>query len=144
MIIIGVQKSHKEFVVALERKNPNLRILGRYTKAKDPILCECLLCGHKWSPKANNLLTGYGCPKCGILKRAHSHRKTTENFITEMMLIDSSIEIIGEYQGAQKPIQCRCKKCGLVWEPLATNLLGKKRMSCLFQKRSRKKENAYT
>ena len=126
MIIIGVKKSHEKFVTDLQKVNPNIRVIGRYTKSKDPILCECLLCGHKWSSKANNLLTGYGCPECGISKRANSQRKTTESFIAEMMHIDSSIEIIGEYQGAQKPVKCRCAKCGLIWDPLPTNLLAKK------------------
>lgn len=30
----------------------------------------CAVCGHEWSSRANNLLSGQGCPKCAIKLRA--------------------------------------------------------------------------
>lgn len=52
------------FIQEMEQINPNIIILGTYTKAKDHIEVECRLCGRKWSPVASSLLSGTGCPSC--------------------------------------------------------------------------------
>ena len=36
----------------------------KYTNNKTKILFNCLICGHKWSSKTNNILTYKKCPKC--------------------------------------------------------------------------------
>ena len=54
-------KSHKQFCEELTNINPRISVLGRYTKATDPIEVKCNVCGKIWSPKAYSLLQGKGC-----------------------------------------------------------------------------------
>lgn len=57
-----------------------------------------------------------GCPYCT------GRYKTTEDFIKEMKEINPNIEIIGEYNGSEKPIKCRCKICNHIWNPIGRSL----------------------
>ena len=58
------RKTDNDFKKKVAVLHPNIRLLGVYTGSHNRILCECLICGHKWSPEATSLSTGYGCPKC--------------------------------------------------------------------------------
>lgn len=50
-------------------------------------------------------------------------RKTHEQFISELYLINSNIEILGEYIGAMTKIKCKCKIDGYIWYMTPNNLL---------------------
>lgn len=52
------------FVSRIYKINPNIKILGEYTKAINRIKTECLKCGGVWNPKAMELVGGSGCPFC--------------------------------------------------------------------------------
>lgn len=41
-----------------------VEILGKYVSAKRHIKVRCLKCGHVWSPAADSLMQGFGCPAC--------------------------------------------------------------------------------
>lgn len=59
---------------------------------------------------------GVGCPYCT------GRYKTTEEFISEMKSINHNIEIIGEYNGSENPVKCRCKICNHIWSPIGRSL----------------------
>lgn len=61
-----IKKTHEQFVEEMKIKHPNIKILGRYINDRTPIDCECLIDGHKWSAKPNNLLQGKGCRQCYV------------------------------------------------------------------------------
>ncbi len=48
--------------------------------------------------------------------------KTHEQFVTELLTITPSIEVIGHYTRAHDRIAVRCKECGKEWTPLAYQL----------------------
>lgn len=50
-------------------------------------------------------------------------RKTLEEFKKQLLEINPQIEIIGNYINNKTPIQCKCLKCGHVWEARPDNLL---------------------
>lgn len=58
------RKSHEDFIDAVKEISPTIKILGRYRTAKDRINCRCLICGYEWSPFADDLSMGKGCPIC--------------------------------------------------------------------------------
>lgn len=118
------KKTQQQFVEEMKSIHPSIRVLGEYKTRGDNILCECTICGTQWSPKPHSLLSGHGCPNF----RNHpgnvpSRFKTHDIFIDEMQSKNPSIQIIGEYKGAQEPIKAKCRICGYEWEPLPTNLL---------------------
>lgn len=58
----------------------------------------------------------FGCSYC-----AGKHW-TTDDLIKYIAKINSSVEIIGEYNGLYKKIQCSCKSCGNMWRTTPASL----------------------
>lgn len=52
-----------------------------------------------------------------------SRRKTHEEFIEEMKLVNSNVIILGKYQDAKSKILCKCKTCSHEWTPTPSSLL---------------------
>lgn len=54
-----------------------------------------------------------------------SKRKTNEEFISEMKIINPKVKIIGEYKNARTKVKCQClnSECGYIWETVARSLL---------------------
>lgn len=50
-------------------------------------------------------------------------KKTHDEFIREMNVINPNIEIIGIYLNDRTKIQCHCKICDNIWEPIPNKLL---------------------
>ena len=104
--------------------DPTIEILSDYIDTDTKIKCRCQIDGNEWEANPRSLLNGCGCKKCGHRKRWDSRgRKTTDDIIREMQVINSDIEIIGEYKGAHKLIECRCKSDGAEWSSYVCNLL---------------------
>ena len=61
-------KPFLQFKEELYNVNPNVSILGEYTKQSSHIHVKCNVCNHEWSPLGTSLLSGFGCPMC-----ANSH-----------------------------------------------------------------------
>lgn len=112
------RKTHEEFVCQLHDINPNIKVLGSYIKALEPVLCECEICGYQWPGIPINLLRGEGCGNCaGHLK------KTTAGFVEEIKRLNPSVQIIGDYINSKTEIACRCLVCGHEWNPVPSSLL---------------------
>lgn len=54
--------SHNKFVLDCSKTNPNIKIIGKYTKCADLIECQCKKCGGKYSTEARKVKEGRGCP----------------------------------------------------------------------------------
>lgn len=58
-------------------------------------------------------------------------RKTHEEFIDEIKIVNPDIDIIGRYENSKKHIDVRCKRCGTKYSSTPNNLLcGKKCRIC--------------
>ena len=111
-------RTTEQFIDEMKIVNPNLQILGEFTKADNKILTKCLVCEHEWTPKAIQLLDGHGCPICAKISR----RRTHESFIEEVNKISPDIKIKGKYITSDKKIDCECKY-GHKWSTKPNNLL---------------------
>jgi hypothetical protein len=101
-----VGKTTEQFIDEMSKKNPNVKILGKYKNSKTKIETLCNKCGHLWMPTPNTLLKGEGCPKCsGLMK------KTQEEFVEEMRIKHPTITVIGEYINNRTKVKCFCNKC---------------------------------
>lgn len=136
--------SHDEFIKRAKISNPNLLILGTYTRAKDKIKYKCTVCGNENESVAYSILQGHGCPKCGIRERAKNRTKTQEKFVNELKEINPNIEVIGKYKGNAINIKCKCKICNNKWSPRPYDLLqGKGCKKCADKLRGQKKRNTH-
>ena len=112
--------THEEFLerfYAKSKNAENIEILEQYKGNKTKIKVRCKIDGYEWNTRPNDLITGYGCPKCA------GRNKTTEDFKQELEKINNNIEVIGEYVNNRTKIKCRCKIDGHEFEKIPSNLL---------------------
>lgn len=113
------RKTPEEYRVDFEAANPTLTLLSDYKGSLQKVRVKCNVCGHEWSPRAESVIRGNGCPVCAN----NSKRKTQETFLAELSGINPDIEVLGEYVKNSIPIECKCKKCGHIWHPRPSKLL---------------------
>ena len=116
----GKKLTHKEFVERLLEINDNVEVIGDYKALKHHIKCRCKLCGNIWNPRAGHLIEGQGCPMCS---KCGAKIKTHEQFVNDLLNINSNVQVIGEYCGVKQKIKCRCLKCNNEWETFPNYLL---------------------
>ena len=73
-------RTELEFKEEINRKHPNIEIIGEYIDTKHQVQCQCKVCGLKWEANPNNILRGVGCPRC-----AHGVTSFMELYILECM-----------------------------------------------------------
>lgn len=113
--------THEEFMEKFNKQNTHakdIEILGTYINNHTKILCRCKIDGYEWTPVADSLLQGCGCPKC-----VGTAKLTQKEFINKLHQINPNIEVLGTYVNAQTKINCRCKIDGYKWEAKPGNLL---------------------
>lgn len=120
------QKTHSDFIRELSKMNNNIEVISIYENYKKAISCKCLLDGHIWQTTPNSLLSGHGCPKCGVKKVQSKTKKNEETFITQLHKVNNNFELISKYIDSHSKIVVRCKVCGYVWSTIPGNILYKK------------------
>ena len=75
------RNTHEEYVERLKAVNPNIEIVGRYTRVHDYIKCRCLIHNIEWESIACNLLNkSAGCPLCNSSKGEAELVEVLKNF----------------------------------------------------------------
>ena len=60
----------------LKLSNQTIKVLKEtYTKSKEPVTVECLVCGYKWNVRSDKLLAKCSCPQCRKVAREDNKRK---------------------------------------------------------------------
>lgn len=81
---------------------------------------RCSKCGTEWeAPVIRRTSTGTGCPKCAVTR----HRKTHEQFVTEVAERNPKVEVIGKYVNQRTKVALRCVECGHEWMAYPSNTL---------------------
>lgn len=112
------QKTHEEYIAEAHIKNPNIEVVGVYSGAHIKILHRCRIDGYEWYVTPNNILKGRSCPKCSAhIKRTH------EQYVEEVKLINPNIEVLEEYITNMTPILHRCKIHNIDWKATPVNIL---------------------
>lgn len=112
----NVKKTHKQYVKDLMLVNLNIEPIEEYINTDTPILHQCKICNHVWSIKPNHTLSGHGCPMCEFKKNADNKRKSHEDYVKELINVNQTIEVLGEYINYMTPILHKCKKCNHEWD----------------------------
>ena len=103
-------KTHEQYVNELANINPNIIVIETYIDAVTPRLHRCSIDGYEWYARPANILFGNGCPKC-----SRHITRTHEEYVAEVALINSNIEVVGTYINATTHILHRCKIDGNEW-----------------------------
>lgn len=64
--------SHTEQVLAINKVNPDVEVLGEIKNNSTKVLCCCKICQHEWFAAPYTLKSGVGCPRCAKYG-FHSH-----------------------------------------------------------------------
>ena len=86
----------------------------------------CSICGREWQATVNsrNGRKCFGCPSCNNKNSANKRRLTHDSFISKFNETgNENIEIIGRYINSNTKIECRCIKCGNIWNANPYNLI---------------------
>lgn len=118
-----LEEKHKDFVAKINVINPNIEILGKYQGVGKKVDCRCKIDGYEWTPFANNLLKGHGCPKCQRIELSKTQTKSHNDFVKQLKEINSNLELLGQYSGGKIHTKTMCKVCGYTWNPRPDNLL---------------------
>lgn len=113
-------KSNEQFKLELLEKNPKINPLSEYKKATTKIEVQCRTCGHIWSSKPTNLLSGYGCPVC-----AGNIKKTTEEFAHEVKSkLGEEYTLLSEYVNNHTCVKIQHIACGHIYSTVPSVVLG--------------------
>lgn len=110
-----LRKSHTQYVEDLSKININIEPIEDYINTDTAILHKCRVCNHIWPIKPNHTLAGHGCPMCGFKTNADAKRKTHDDYVKELLMINSDIEVLEEYVNFNTQILHKCKICGHEW-----------------------------
>lgn len=115
--------SDDEYIKRLSVANPYVEIVGQYVNANTPVMHRCKIHDITWMTRPADALKGKGCQKCHIERFSKSKSKTHIEYITELAIKNTNIEVIGMYVKAKIPIAHRCKICGHQWDASPDNIL---------------------
>lgn len=102
----------------MNEKHPDIDVLDTYKNGRTKVKLRCKICNYQYSATPGSLYMGCGCPKC-----AGVARKTTQQFIEEMLNVNPNVVIDGEYVQNKAKINVHCLVCGYVWKSTPNSLL---------------------
>ena len=122
---LTLRKTHDEYVKELSEANPNIEILDTYITGEHKNKFRCKICGNTWYTKPNSYTShkGSGCKLCYYRKLSKIQRKTNEDFLAELNIINPNIEPLSEYVKNNSKILVRCRMCNREWLCFPSGLL---------------------
>lgn len=114
----NIKKTHEEYVKELLEINPSIEVLGIYINNHTKILHRCKIDGYEWYVEPSNILSGKGCPVCSVVKK-----KTHDEYVAEVKIMNSNIEVAETFINVNTKILHRCKIDGCEWYVTPNNIL---------------------
>ena len=117
------KKTNEQYVNELKKANPNIIALEEYIDSKTPILHKCLIDNFEWMALPSNTVRGSRCPECNRRERMETNRKTHDEYVKEVKIINPNIQVCGEYVNAKTPILHKCLIDDFEWSPVPSSIL---------------------
>lgn len=103
------KKTNKEFLLELSKLNPTYDVLSEYVNIDTKVHCYCRIHNVYFNSKPYDLLHGKcGCELCRKEKISKAKRRSYEEFVKLLYLVNDKIRVVGEYKGSDKNIECEC------------------------------------
>lgn len=103
------RKTHQQYLAEISDNNIQIEPIEKYVNGNTNIHHRCKICKHEWDVRPNNILSGHGCPVCGVQKAKEARMKTHNEYVMQLSIKNSNIEAIDQYNGANTPIKHYCK-----------------------------------
>jgi hypothetical protein len=117
-------KSESEYVAELSVNNPTVKLVGTYIDARTPVAHYCEIHQIIWDIAPTAALQGQGCQHCKNERIGNALRKSEEQYIKELSIINPNIILCGKYQNSNTPTLHRCLIHDYKWLPTPSNILG--------------------
>lgn len=115
--------THDEFIQMVKENNEYVDIIGTYNGMKNKILCQCKICGEKYTATAYDVKIGKKHDVCASKISGKKRLKNNDAFIDEVKEKLPQISLLESYTGAHKKILCRCNIHNDLFKSAATKLL---------------------
>lgn len=122
----------EQFISKLSCIRPDMELISAYTGMSKPASFKCKYCGNVITTTPGNLLSRKHCGQCySMVPRPsqlahypfpHPNMKSHETFVKEVHEINPDIIILGQYQGADKKVLCKCTVCNHEWQTRPTQI----------------------
>ena len=113
-----LKKSNAQYIEELKLVNPNIIVVGEYAGAHIPILHKCKIDGYEWMATPHSILSGNGCSKC-----SNRIRRTKDDYIADIKIVNSNIELVGDFVNMHTPALHKCLVDNYEWFIKPTNIL---------------------
>ena len=117
------KKTHEEYIIELQEKNPDVEVIGTYINNSTPILHKCLIHNEYFESSPCNVLKGRRCSICGKEQYRQKRTKTHEQYVEEVKKNNPTIEVIGKYINAKTKITHHCLVHNIYWDALPDAIL---------------------
>lgn len=107
--------SKAEYINRLKIINPNIVPIGDYINLTTRLSHKCLKHDIVWTTLPTSILRGCGCPKCRSEKIGNRLRKTHEEYVSELKIVNPNIFVIDKYIDSLTPILHKCLTDGCEW-----------------------------
>lgn len=115
--------TQEQFIENVRKKNPNLEVISEYRGARHYVDVRCKICGSVHSRLPKSIYEGRKCVNCRAIERGAALRKTNEQFVKELSLVNPNIEPLEPYVTNDKNITVKCLVDGYVWKGRPHSLL---------------------
>jgi hypothetical protein len=113
----------EEFKTEVEKRLPNIEVLGKYVGAKKPIKCYCKICNTIWNPRAHTIRNAKkGCPVCYGRKPKDYYNDiyTLRKDLVKYFVNEK--DSIGKRPFSTEIVKLKCPICGFEKEDKCSNL----------------------
>ena len=117
------RKSEDEYVAELSVKNPTVKLVGKYINSNTSVLHYCEVHQVEWDISPSAALQGQGCQLCKNERIGNALRKSEEQYIEELLIVNPNIILCGEYKNANTPTPHKCLIHDYEWLPTPANVL---------------------
>ena len=118
MVLMKSTKKLDNSIFDKRIENRKIKRIGDYINSSTKIEFECLIDGHKWFSRPQDIKRGFGCPKC-------SNHIELNDEIVDNKLKEKNIPILrlDTISSSRQKIKWKCLIDGNIWEDKVNNII---------------------